>query len=87
MTGTILNAIIEKTKEFLENMPKVSRKKIGQFFTSIETAKYMAEMFDVSLLPEHISILDPGTGSGILSAAIVDRLNDIDFIKSIHLFL
>lgn len=42
-------------------------------------------MFDLSLLPEHVRILDPGTGSGILSAAIIDRLNEIDKVKTIHL--
>ena len=51
----------------------------------METARYMARMFDLSLLPEHVRILDPGIGSGILSAAIIDRLNEIDKVKTIHL--
>ena len=82
---SVLLTVIENTKAFLEGMPKAVRKKKGQFFTSMETAKYMAGMFDLSLLPEQASILDPGTGSGILSAAIIDRLNEENAVKSIHL--
>lgn len=83
--SNVLLTVIENTKVFLEGMPKTVRKKKGQFFTSLETAKYMAGMFDLSLLPERAAILDPGTGSGILSAAIVDRLNIENAVKSIHL--
>ena len=85
MTSEILFLVIDETKSFLEDMPKAVRKKKGQFFTSMETAKYMAGMFDLSILPEQVSILDPGTGSGILSAAIIDRLNEESAVKSIHL--
>ena len=85
MNKNILDQVLNKTKLFLEAIPKSKRKKKGQFFTSMETARYMAGMFDLSLLPEHVRILDPGTGSGILSAAIVDRLNEIDTVKTIHL--
>lgn len=81
----ILSKVIDNTKAFLEEMPKAVRKKKGQFFTSKETAKYMADMFDLSILPEQITILDPGAGSGILSAAIIDRLNEVGSFKSIRL--
>ena len=66
-------------------MPKSKRKLKGQFFTSQETAQFMAGLFDLSLLPNHVSILDPGTGSGILSAAIIDRLNETGAVETIHL--
>ena len=79
MKSRILDKVVDKTKAFLERVPKNRRKKKGQFFTSIETAEYMAGMFDLSGLPEEVRILDPGTGSGILSAAVVDRLNDFVF--------
>ena len=74
MSSTMLATITNRTKFFIEEMPKIKRKKKGQFFTSMETARFMAGMFDLSLLPEHVRILDPGTGSGILSAAIISRL-------------
>ena len=85
MTGDILTRVADRTRAFLETKPKSVRKKKGQFFTSIETAKFMAGMFDMSHLPEQVSILDPGTGSGILSAAIIERLNETGAVSSIHL--
>ena len=44
----VLEYVRNQTKEFLDNMPKSVRKKKGQFFTSLETAAFMAEMFDFS---------------------------------------
>ena len=85
MAETILEHISNNTKTFLELMPKAKRKKKGQFFTSIETAKFMANMFDISSLPECVSICDPGAGTGLLSAALIDRLNEHQIVKSICL--
>ena len=42
----MLNEILTKTRDFLESMPKSKRKKKGQFFTSKETAVFMASLFD-----------------------------------------
>ena len=81
----MLRYVIEETNKFLEHMPKSKRKKKGQFFTSLETAEYMAGIFDIASLPVNIKILDPGAGTGILSAAILDRLSKVDKIQSIHL--
>lgn len=85
MGNKILESISDTTKAYLDLMPKAKRKKIGQFFTSKETAEYMAGMFDTAILPEHVSICDPGTGTGLLSAAIIDRLNECNRIKTINL--
>ena len=85
MKHVVLESVIEKTKKFLELMPKNKRKKKGQFFTSMETARYMAGMFNVASLPQHVQVLDPGAGSGILSAAMVERLNECEGLQSIHL--
>ena len=63
----MISEVIKSTQEYLQSMPKTERKKIGQFFTSEEIAKYMANLFELNNLPESISILDPGAGSGILS--------------------
>jgi len=70
----VLEYVRNQTKEFLDNMPKSVRKKKGQFFTSLETAVFMAERFDFSNCGEEVSILDPGAGTGILTVAFVDRL-------------
>ena len=65
----MLEYIINETNKFLEQMPKSKRKKKGQFFTSKETAEFMATMFQLEGLPLEINILDPGTGTGILAIA------------------
>lgn len=71
----MLKHVIDKTKEYLDSMPKTERKKIGQFFTSEETARFMADMFDFEKVGTNtVTILDPGAGSGILSAALIDRI-------------
>ena len=72
----MLEHIINNTKVFLENMPKSKRKKKGQFFTSADTALFMATMFNLSWCKtkEEVSILDPGAGTGILSGAMVERI-------------
>ena len=69
-----LDNAIKQTYAFLENMPKSKRKKKGQFFTSIEIARFMSGMFDISKIDNDISILDPGAGTGILSVAFIDRI-------------
>ena len=81
----ILDAVTAKTKEYLETMPKTVRKKKGQFFTSLETAVFMAELFNLERLQEEVTILDPGAGSGILSAAIIERINQHGGCRSISL--
>ena len=43
----MLEKIIELTNEYIESMPKKERKKYGQFFTSMETARFMAGLVQV----------------------------------------
>lgn len=45
----MLNTICERTDNFIQQMPKVQRKEYGQFFTSKETARYMASLFNLPL--------------------------------------
>ena len=67
--------VTEQTLTFLKNMPKSKRKHKGQFFTSANIAGFMAKMFDAnSINKKHISILDPGAGTGILSVAFIERI-------------
>jgi adenine-specific DNA-methyltransferase len=81
----MLDKIIENTKTYISNISKEKRKKYGQFFTSKETAKYMASLFDLTDSKPTISILDPGSGTGILSCAFIDRLQSISSIEVISL--
>lgn len=81
----MLDYIFNNTIQFLERMPKSVRKKKGQFFTSIETAKFMADMFTLDNLPSSVRILDPGSGTGILSVALFCKLQEIPSIKKVSL--
>lgn len=80
----MLDYILKQTDKYLSSKTKAERKKIGQFFTSKETAIYMAELFDINPSTE-INVLDPGAGSGVLSAAFVERLQSFVDIKTIKL--
>lgn len=62
---------------------KLSKKTKGQFFTSSDIAKFMAEMSTKS--QESISILDPGSGIGILSIALIEKLTKNEKVKEIKL--
>lgn len=81
----MISEVIKSTQDYLQSMPKSERKKIGQFFTSEEIAKYMAHLFDLDSLPEEISILDPGAGSGILTAALLDRIEATKKFKKVEI--
>ena len=70
----MLNRVIQRTQDFIAAAPKGCRKQYGQFFTSANTARYMAKMFNFDLSKPEISILDTGAGTGILSAAIAESL-------------
>jgi len=84
MKSSLIDRVFEETLKYLECMPKIKRKEIGQFFTSVETARYMASMFSVPTKSD-ITILDAGAGSGILTAAVVDRLQKEPIIKHIRI--
>ncbi|MFF6917627.1 Eco57I restriction-modification methylase domain-containing protein [Streptomyces sp. NPDC012466] len=48
---------------------------LGQFFTPVKAATLMASMLRVDDLSGTVRVLDPGAGTGSLSAALVDRLH------------
>ena len=81
----MLQAILQRTKDFIAKAPKKDRKKYGQFFTSDRTAQYMAEMFQFDLSKPDIKLLDAGAGTGILSAAAVCSLLKRGYEGKIHL--
>ena len=70
----LINNAVKRTTEYIETMPKALRKSYGQFFTSKETTVFMAGLLDLSECSDSISVLNPGAGSGILSIALLERL-------------
>ena len=82
---SMLDFAIKTTTEYIDHMPKSQRKKYGQFFTSKETAIFMAGLFEIPNERQTLSVLDPGAGSGILSIALLERLQAFSGIKEIRL--
>lgn len=78
----LIAEVINNTQAYIDSFPKEDRKKNGQFFTSLETARYMASKAKVR---EKIKILDIGAGTGILTAALVERLLKSKKIKNIDI--
>ena len=65
--------IVDKSnQEYIQSLNGESRKNIGQVFTPVSIAEYMADLF--TFKNNTISILDPGAGTGILTAALCDKL-------------
>ena len=81
----MLNLIIENTDRFMNAVPKAKRKKYGQFFTNVTTAQYMASLFVFDTTKPLISLLDAGARTGILSAAVVQKLIDDGYKGHIHI--
>ena len=81
----MIDHVCAATVEYIDHMPKSKRKKYGQFFTSKETAAFMAGLFSIPEGRTSLSILDPGAGSGILSVALLERLESNAEIDTIEL--
>ncbi len=62
--------------------PKV-KSTLGQFFTPQPISLYMASLFNK--IEGHISLLDPGCGSGSLTAAFIDECLRRKKVKSINI--
>lgn len=80
----LLDHVMQSTTEYIGQMGKTERKKYGQFFTGKETARFMAGLLTIPEKKE-ISVLDPGAGSGILSMALLERLQHCPAVEKIHL--
>ncbi len=85
MGDIMLEEIVELTNQYIEDMPKKERKKYGQFFTSMETARFMAGLYNIPQNMNKLSVLDAGAGSGILSCALIERLEKIEYLQEIEL--
>ncbi len=81
----LLEKVLISTDKYLNSKNKSDRKKIGQFFTSKETAIFMAELS--SYKKRNIKILDAGAGTGILSIALLEKLEKEETIENIEIHL
>lgn len=80
----MLNLAVRNTKKLVREKVKDDNVRLGRFFTKKEQAALMASLPE---LPEKevFRVLDPGAGTGILSAAIVERLAAEGHVREIHL--
>ncbi|NOX60510.1 MAG: N-6 DNA methylase [Chloroflexi bacterium] len=71
----IENSIVDYSyrvgREILGQRSSEAKKRLGQFLTPPDVARYMAAELDP--LPSHSNILDPAIGSGVLACALVER--------------
>jgi adenine-specific DNA-methyltransferase len=71
--------------QYSSSVAKEHKKKLGQYFTPREVAKYMASFYLPSETNKQIRILDPGCGLGVLSCALCERLINFRHIRKIEL--
>lgn len=74
-----LENVLGKTKNFVDSKTKAERKEYGQFFTVGTGAQFMSTMFDIDLSKDCLKILDAGAGTGILTVALVDHLQELGY--------
>ena len=76
-----LQNIVSARKRRISKISPIHKEKFAQYLTPIDIARFMTQLSikywektESSALAEHVSILDPGAGSGILSYCLVDGL-------------
>ena len=67
-----LQYIERLTNHYAKEKSRKQKKDVGQFFTPSPIANFMASLADSK--KEHIKILEPGSGIGILSIALIEKL-------------
>lgn len=80
----MLNMAVRNTKKLVRERVKKENVRIGRFFTKKGTAALMAAMVKPAA-KETVTVLDPGAGTGILSAALLERLCLGGGIKTVFL--
>lgn len=81
----VLDEVVKNTDAFISSVPKSKRKKFGQFFTTEATARFMAQLFNLDFSKPELHILDAGAGTGILSAALIDKIYLSGYKGRLHL--
>jgi len=64
----------QKAREYSKNISKEHKKSLGQFFTPLKTAYFMASLVNLDLAQKRFRILDPGCGILTLTCALVESL-------------
>ncbi len=70
----MLNLAVRNTGKLIRAKSKSENVRLGRFFTKKETARLMASMLPLDETKTAYTVLDPGAGTGILSAAMVEEI-------------
>ena len=76
MKGTVfmLSLAVRNTAKLVRAKSKSDNVRLGRLFTKKETAKLMATMLPLREDKTAYTVLDPGAGTGILSAAVIEEI-------------
>lgn len=70
----MLNLAVRNTGKLIRAKSKSDNVRLGRLFTKKDTARLMANMFTIDPEKTAYTILDPGAGTGILSAAAIEHI-------------
>ena len=70
----MLNLAVRNTGKLIREKSKSENVRLGRLFTKKDTARLMASMLDIDESRTAYTVLDPGAGTGILSAAAVEEI-------------
>ncbi len=70
----MLNMTVRNTAKLIRAKSKSDNVRLGRLFTKKETARLMANMLPLDTAKTAYTVLDPGAGTGILSAAAVEEI-------------
>ncbi len=80
----MLNLAVRNSKKLIRELSKSQNIRIGRFFTKKDTARLMASTLNKPQ-KSSVSLLDPGAGTGILSAACIEELCKMGGVTEIFL--
>ena len=70
----MLNLAVRNTGKLIREKSKSENVRLGRLFTKKDTARLMASMLKIDEKKTAFTVLDPGAGTGILSAAAVEEI-------------
>jgi len=70
----MLNLAVRNTNKLIRMKSKSENVRLGRLFTKKETARLMASMLTFEEGKTAYTVLDPGAGTGILSAAVIEEI-------------
>ncbi len=70
----MLNLAVRNTGKLIRSKSKSENVRLGRLFTKKDSARLMASMLNIDESKTAFTVLDPGAGTGILSAAAVEEI-------------